>query len=248
VRIRGALHIHSILSHDGTMTIAELASWYRNKGYQFIAIGEHSQDLDEAAVEVLKKQSAENSDGKFLIIPGIEFTCRGGIHIFGMGVTHLIKELDPTVVPAGIREHDGFAILAHPGKSHWECSPELLRAVDAAEIWNVGYDGKYLPPFTAMGAFRKMRQANSKLMAVAGHDFHRKPGFYDVAIEMNVDALGRETILDCMREGAYRIQSRYFHADPNSQFSGAQSAWLYLISRPLVVVRKARNAFLRWST
>lgn len=247
MRIRGALHIHSILSHDGTMTIPDLASWYRARAYDFIAIGEHSQDLDEAKVEGLKKQSADNSDAGFLVIPGIEFSCKGGVHIFGMGVTHLIPAVDPVVVPAGIREHDGFAILAHPGRSRWECSPELLRAVDAVEVWNIGYDGKYLPPFKALGEFGKVRQVNPKLMAVAGHDFHRKAGFYDVQIEMNVESLDRSAILGCMRKGGYRIQSRFFNADPNFKLSAAQSTCLFLIGRPLAAMRKARNKFLRWS-
>ena len=134
MRIKGALHVHSILSHDGTMTIAELAAWYRNKGYQFIAIGDHSQDLDEAAVEIMKQQSAENSDAGFLVIPGIEFSCQGGIHIFGMGVTRLMAEIDPVRVSEGIRAHDGFSVLAHPSRRRWECSAELLLAVEAAEF------------------------------------------------------------------------------------------------------------------
>jgi len=56
VRVKGALHIHSQLSHDGTMTIAELASWYRGKGYQFLAMGEHAEDLNEAKVQMLVDQ------------------------------------------------------------------------------------------------------------------------------------------------------------------------------------------------
>ena len=248
MRIKGALHVHSILSHDGTMTIAELAAWYRNKGYQFIAIGDHSQDLDEAAVEIMKQQSAENSDAGFLVIPGIEFSCQGGIHIFGMGVTRLMAEIDPVRVSEGIRAHDGFSVLAHQARLRWECSAELLLAVEAAEFWNVSYDGKYLPSFKAAGALRKMQLVNPKLRPVAGHDFHRKPTFYDVGIEMEVDILGRDQILAFMRCGAYQITSRFFRADPKSKISGAKSVFLYLMSRPLAAARTARNALSRWLT
>jgi hypothetical protein len=248
VHIKGALHVHSTLSHDGKLTITELAALYRDKRYQFIALGEHSQDLDETAVENLRQQSAANSDPSFLIIPGIEFSCKGGVHILGMGVTHLIPSTDPVAVPAEIREHDGFAILAHPSRSHWECSPDLLRAVDAAEFWNVAYDGKYLPSFKASGAFRKMRLVNPELMAVAGHDFHRLPTFYDVGIEMDVEELDRREVLECMRRGSYGIHSRLFHAYPKSNLSGVQSAYLYMMGRPLAAARKARNSLVRWST
>ena len=53
MRAKGALHIHSQLSHDGALTIAELASWYRGKGYQFLAMGEHAEDLNDAKVQTL---------------------------------------------------------------------------------------------------------------------------------------------------------------------------------------------------
>src|ERR1700722_18160063 len=72
VRVKGALHIHSQLSHDGTMTIAELASWYRGKGYQFLAMGEHAEDLNEAKVQMLVDQSNQHSNEAFRVIPGIE--------------------------------------------------------------------------------------------------------------------------------------------------------------------------------
>src|SRR5450759_4376877 len=73
VRTRGALHVHSTLSRDGTMTIAELARYFKQKCYQFLAMGEHAEDLDEAKVHALREQSATNSDDQFCVIPGIEF-------------------------------------------------------------------------------------------------------------------------------------------------------------------------------
>lgn len=86
------------------------------------------------------------------------------------------------------------------------------------------------------------------LMAVAGHDFHRKPAFYDVGVEMDVETLCPEAILGRLRRGAYRIRSRFFRAEAQPQFSRAESACLQLISRQLATLRKARDFFLRWST
>lgn len=61
MRVEGALHIHSTFSHDGTFSIAELAGWYAAHGYQFISIGEHSQDLDAPKASELCGECAENS-------------------------------------------------------------------------------------------------------------------------------------------------------------------------------------------
>jgi predicted metal-dependent phosphoesterase TrpH len=41
MRVRGALHVHSKLSHDGTLTISDLVQLYRRNGYQFLALGDH---------------------------------------------------------------------------------------------------------------------------------------------------------------------------------------------------------------
>lgn len=157
MRIKGALHVHSLLSHDGTMTISELAAWYRDRGYQFIALGEHSQDLSVARVEALRKQSAENSDRGFCVIPGIEFSCEDGIHILGMGVTCLITEVDPIVVSKEIHAQEGFVVLTHPQRNHWQGSRRLLLAVDAVDsgMWltteNICLRFKHPAPFEKCG-------------------------------------------------------------------------------------------------
>jgi predicted metal-dependent phosphoesterase TrpH len=247
VRIRGALHVHSKHSRDGTMTIAELAQWYGQNGYQFLAMGEHAEDLNEPKVEALREQSAENSNAQFCVIPGIEFAATRDIHIVGIGVERLIPEMDSVDVVREIHGQGGFAILAHPKRFGWACPPDVLLAVDAAEIWNVGYDGKYLPSPKAMTGFREMRQINPKLLAVASHDFHKRASFYDVSIEMNVTSLTPGAILHNLRQGSYRIRSAFFSCDPDARMSGTKTAFLCHLSRQLSNLRRARTALLRWS-
>src|SRR5579864_9254892 len=124
MRIRGALHVHSHLSHDGTLSIAELAEWYRARRYRFMALAEHAQDIDEAKLERLVDESRRHSSPEFCVIPGLEFACRGGLHIAGLGVTALVKEFDPAAVIDTIHEHHGCAVLAHPRRNGWNCPPE----------------------------------------------------------------------------------------------------------------------------
>jgi predicted metal-dependent phosphoesterase TrpH len=248
MRAKGALHVHSTLSRDGTMTIPNLARFYREKGYDFIAMGEHSEDLDTEKIQILQEQCASNSDNAFCVIPGLEFTCRGGFHIFGMGAVGLTRDVDPLAVVAEIHALNGLAILAHPSKYRWDCLRELLCAVDAAEIWNVQYDGKYLPSFRAPRAFERMQRANPLLLAIAGHDFHGSAGFYDVSIEMEVETLRPGGIFERIRQGSYLIKSRFFRAEPHPRFSWASAAGLTLMSGQLAILRWARDLLVRWST
>ena len=247
MRIRGALHVHSKLSRDGTMTIAELVQWYRRNGYQFLAIGEHAEDLDEAKVRALHEQSAENSNEAFCVIPGIEFAGNSDIHILGIGVVRLFCARNPESVAEQIHKQGGLAVLAHPKRIGWVCPAEVLLVVDAAEIWNVGYDGKYLPSEKALGGFRRMQQINPKLLAVASHDFHRTTSFYDVAIEMDVASLSRDAILRNLQQGSYRIRSRFFRCGPGARISRMKAASLRLLSQQLGNIRKVRTVLLRWS-
>jgi hypothetical protein len=223
------------------MTMAELATWYKDRSYQFIAMGEHSQDLSEEKVERLKTLCVENSDAQFYILPGIEYSCRGGIHIFAPGTTRLIQETDPVAVANDIRSQGGFAILAHPQRLGWNCPEELLLAVDAVEIWNVSYDGKYLPSFRAPKAFRRMQRVNPHLQAIAGHDFHRKAGFYDIGVEIEVGELSQSEVLKEIKQGRYAIASRFFRTDAQARLPWGKWALLHLLSWQLKMARRARD-------
>jgi predicted metal-dependent phosphoesterase TrpH len=246
--IRGALHVHSSLSHDGTLPIAKLVQWYRAHGYQFAALGEHSQDMDEVKVRALVEQSNENSSTDFCLIPGIEFACKGGLHIVGVGVTSLVKDLDPVRVAQAIHGHGGYAVLAHPKRYNWKCPLHVVGAIDAAEIWNVAHDGKFLPSPQSVVGFRRLRQVNPRLLAIAGHDFHRQAGFYDVAIEMDVPGLSRQSILQNLRLGAYTIRARLFSCNAQANFSWFQSTRLRWLGWQIGKLREARDLLLQWSS
>ena len=240
--------MHSTLSRDGTLTIAELVQWYICKGYQFIAITEHAEDMNESKVEILRQESLRNSSSACLVIAGLEFACPGNTHIPGIGITELISERDPVRVVEEIHKRDGFAILAHPKKMKWECPPEITRVVDAVEIWNVGNDGKFLPAALALRTYRKMLAVNSKILAIAAHDFHRKEGFYDVALEMEVPVLSKDYIICNLRQGLYTIKSRFFKSDSHAEFTRPKESSLVFLSRQLSALRKARSILMPWSS
>lgn len=245
MRIRGAVHVHSTLSRDGTMTIAKLARYFKQKGYQFLAMGEHAEDMTDAKVETLREQSAANSDDEFCVIPGIEFAVTRQIHIVGAGIVTLIPLENPVYVAERIREQNGFSILAHPRRLGWDCPADLLRAVDAVEIWNIGNDGKYLPSAKVLPAFARMRDVNPRLYAMASHDFHRRASFYDMAVETDTNALSTDSILQNLKRGSYVVRSLFFNCDSDGRVSPAGAALVRHVSAPLEKLRNARSSLGR---
>ncbi len=242
MRVKGALHVHSNLSHDGRMSVAEVAAFYRCRGYHFVAMGDHSQDMDAAKVRAQVADCAAHSDERFLMIAGIEYTCRQeGMHILGVGCLEVTSEHEPLPVAQLIRRSGGFAVLAHPKRFGWQASPELLQALDAAEFWNVGYDGRFLPSMLAPAAYERMLQANPKLLAVPAHDLHSPRGYYDVAVEMELPALTRQAVLQSLFAGAYRIRSRFFNSGPQPRYSAMTELYLRVGGAQLNGLRKVKR-------
>ena len=160
-----------------------------------------------------------------------------------MGVTKLIPLESPVYVAEQIRALGGLSILAHPKRMGWSCPPEVAEAVDAAEIWNINYDGKYLPSPKAMPCFARMREANPKLLAMASHDFHRVASFYGLRIEMDVTSLAPEPILQGLKSGNYVARSAFFNCSSDGRASALGAALVRHVGARLEKVRQARNSF-----
>lgn len=246
MRIKGALHVHSTLSHDGAMAIGELAEFYSRRGYHFVALTEHAEDLNESGVETLIHHSREHSSAGFCFIPGLEFSGQSRFHILGLGFTQLFRQEDRLALVDKIRSTGSIAILAHPKRTGWDCPRDILRAVNAIEVWNIGYDGKFLPSAVAMRAFASMRRINPLLKATAGHDLHRRESFYDVALETDVSSLSAGEILDNLRNGLYVIQSRFFRCASDASISPTKATCLRTISEQLENLRRARSLAEGW--
>lgn len=246
MRIKGALHVHSTLSHDGTMTIGELARFYSRRGYHFVALTEHAEDLDEHGMEMLTRYSRRQSSAEFCLIPGLEFSAQSPFHILGVGFARIFPQADRLALIEQIRSSNAVAVLAHPKRTGWNCPPDILRAVDAVETWNVGYDGKFLPSALAMRKFASMKRINPRLMAVVGHDLHRSESFYDVSLEMDVPSLSAGRIIERLRNGRYVIRSRFFRCAPDAPLSLTKATCLRAISAQLQNMRRARSLAEGW--
>ena len=118
---KGNLHTHTTFS-DGDTEPEGVIQWYRDHGYNFLAITDHNYLLDPRAY-------AEGGDGLSLLIPGNEISdsCEGKpLHLLALGL------YDATLKPAGgegiqetlqnnvtaIRRAGALPVLAHPN-FHW---------------------------------------------------------------------------------------------------------------------------------
>lgn len=143
---RGNLHGHSTHS-DGAKTPAEVVTFYKNLGYDFISISDHLwQDPSFAASTVLDTTALASSD--FTTIIGAELHARGKKYD-KEGLWHIVANGLPLDFPLASEQETGpelierakasgaYVTLAHP---EWHCLTmnEALAAcnVDGVEIYN----------------------------------------------------------------------------------------------------------------
>jgi len=214
--IRGIIHVHSHFSRDGLCSIADLAAFARESGFQFVGLTDHAEDLSPPDFEALRRECKEHSDELCVMIPGLEYRCTGEIHILGLGITHDISSDDPVVVASEIRRMGGLAVLAHPGRNGYQCPPELCAVLNAVEIWNAAYDGCFVPPLDGLRLLQEARGVNSSIFGIGGadlHGLHRPPG---VVLELPVT--GNAHIDACMvlrhlGTGLFSVCGRYVRFD-----------------------------------
>ena len=133
-RFKVNLHMHTSLS-DGNLSAVEAARYYRERGYDAVALTDHwffgnGGELDGMTVL---------SGGEYNI-GGNDAAGSGVFHIVGIGMSRapsVTKSMGVQQIINRIREAGGFVILAHPA---WSLnSPEsilALRNVNATEIYN----------------------------------------------------------------------------------------------------------------
>lgn len=92
-----------------------------------------------------------------------------------------------------------------------------------------------------------MQQVNPKLLAVAGHDLHRKATFSNVGMEFEAREFSQSEILHAIKHGLFAIKSRFFRVDPQAKISWGRSISLQLLGPQLMHPHGTRDFFLRWS-
>lgn len=243
---RGAMHVHTDLSHDGLWPLVEMAKFLRSHGYHFVCVTEHSEDMDGAKVEDLRRSCLDISSPEFCVIPGIEYSCSSVLHIAGAGCDLLLDITDPAKLARSIREAGGFAVLAHPKRIRWQCSDDLLTAVNAVETWNVRYDGKFMPVPKSLRFFNRAMELNPSLLPSVGLDLHSPRGFYPASMRVDVPRLNRASILASLTAGNYMIDSPIWDLQAGDSVTRAGVAAARVFHAMLDRVRFLRDGIEVW--
>jgi hypothetical protein len=244
----GIIHVHSTLSYDGEHTLAQLASFGKARGYSFIGMTEHSDTFDDTKMKLLVEECDRVSDNQFCMIPGIEFSCHGNLHLIGLGIQDFTTVKDPIVLARFIRTQGGLAVVSHPSRYGYEIPPALVSEIDGIEVWNASNDSRFVPDGRVIDLWRALKEYNPALAAFGGQDLHRITGQRHVTLALSGrDAeLNVERILARLRAGAFTVSNRYLYISsdrPPGRARRRVMAWMW---RGLVLAKSIRDRVPSW--
>jgi len=140
---KGNLHTHTVNS-DGDSTPHEVATWYREHGYQFLVLTDHNHLTDPAGLN-----SIHAAREKFLLIPGEEVTdayLKKPVHINAINPQQEVQAKHGDTIAAtiqsnvdAIRAVKGLPSLNHPN-FHWAVTAEDMLKVQNLALFEV-YNG-----------------------------------------------------------------------------------------------------------
>jgi predicted ATP-grasp superfamily ATP-dependent carboligase len=235
IAAKGIIHCHSKFSYDGKLELSELCDLLRKEGFHFVALTEHTLGLNADRYKEFVNACRQQSDNKFLAIPGLEFRCENGIEIAGLGLPEWIEDRPSTEMAAAIQSAGGVAVWVHPNKrGQW---PGPFLECDAVEVMNGKEDGVLAPNLPLLRNYLHQRREGRKFHAIFGLDFHNPRQPRNIWIECQVETLTSPAILQSLRNG--RFVSRVAHGEMSSE--GKIKALDYAVMAGL------RLAFRAWA-
>ncbi|MEQ1693551.1 MAG: CehA/McbA family metallohydrolase [Gemmatimonas sp.] len=131
--LKGNTHTHTTQS-DGDTPPADVARWYKSRGYAFLVLSDHNVFTDPRTLAALM-------DSTFLLIPGEEVTTsfqKAAVHVNALAVTRVIAPLkDSTLLGTVQKTID--AIRAEQSVPHIN-HPNFLWSVDSATLFRMKND------------------------------------------------------------------------------------------------------------
>ena len=140
VWLKGQLHTHT-LNSDGDSTPDDVVRWYREHGYNFVAITDHNYLTSVDGLNAL-----HGADDRFLVVKGEEVTDRFGdkpIHVNGLDPTSFVKPpgggsvvtMVQNMIDA-IRSARGVPSINHPNYG-WAMSADDLAQLERTRLFEV---------------------------------------------------------------------------------------------------------------
>lgn len=188
------LHIHTRRSHDGRMTLEEIAALAKARGLDGVAITDHD----------LVHTGPTEVEG-VLFIPGAEFTTEHG-HLLALFLETPLAYTTMEETAGAIHAQGGLTILAHPFQhtKQGETILPILPYLDGMEVWNSRANRKN-PQANAMAA--AFAQAHG-LLPFAGSDAHLPQEVGGGTITLEAEALTLPAVKAALLEGKGTVAGR----------------------------------------
>jgi hypothetical protein len=244
--LRGIVHVHSNYSYDGHNSLEEIARDARSRGYAFVGMTEHSDTFDHLRMRDYVRDCARVSTSECLVIHGIEFRCGKDLHLVGVGVGGYTADDDPLRVTDFIHREGGIAVIAHPIRNHYRLPAGLARAVDAIEVWNASYDGRFVPNDRSLALLGELRKsANESLLAFGAQDLHRIVNHGHVEITVCCDDISATSIVAALKKGEFTISNPCFRLHSRQDIEPSTLARIRLVRRMYTLGRAMRDTLHR---
>ena len=224
----GVLHVHSTYSRDGHHPLHEIVAFGRRRGFRFICMTEHAESLTPTSFGSYLAECRHLSSSECCLVPGLEIDCTDGLHMMGLGLTSYVEPGCALRVATAIQDSGGIAVIAHPGRYAYRIPPALALSVHGIEVWNQGYDGRFLPNPHSLTLLRQFRRENPAVYAFGGVDLHRISPVSHVRTFIRARSSTPECVLSALRIGDFRIEGRWFRLDSGGV--RLNSRWLPLLA------------------
>ncbi|MFC1569980.1 PHP domain-containing protein [bacterium] len=135
---KGNLHTHA-REGESDSSVEDVANWYKNHGYQFLVITDHS-------VVTFPPSFSTIMDSSFLLIPGIEVVGKVGkdvLEINGLNIHEDISPIRDDTIPKTlqtcidvVRRQNGVPLINHPNYQ-WRLSQEVILGAENCYLFEV---------------------------------------------------------------------------------------------------------------
>lgn len=247
MEIKGIIHAHSSYSYDGELSLTELRELATSRGFQFICMTEHTDELTKEKAEAFVRECDALSDSTFRFIPGFEVPF-GRAHVLMVGMREFLGTYAESLnALRAWTMRAPFVILAHPVRNQFLVDNDLLSEIDALEVWNQQYEGKQVPRSRSLALFHALHAKKPTLVATGGVDLHRREHMGTPHVTLNVTELTEAQIFEKLTVGAFRVHSpraSLYGVLPNAEVLQKEHWWRSFCSVAIIVTGKKVNKTL----
>ena len=202
--LKGVSHVHSTYSFDGKVEIQQLHSFFEARGFNFVLMSEHIEELGLEQMQRFFDDCLRVSTPQCALIPGIEIDA---LHILIFGITRPEFMSGLLSFTEDCHSKEALIILSHPLKIQRGIPDAVAPMLSGVEIWNSRYDSRQTPRFASLGLLDRLQKARPGLLPMCGMDFHSYSDFANIWLELETADRSPCGIMDALRAGRFRICS-----------------------------------------